>query len=82
MTRRRELSPRSLGSRLDWRQFRLTWLAFPGSALAALLVGAVMLLALGASAVTGYRALLDGAFGDSYALSSTAVKAVPLLSSA
>jgi len=68
-----------LGSRLDWRQFRLTWLAFPGSALAALLVGAVMLLALGASPVTGYRALLDGAFGDSYALSSTAVKAVPLL---
>jgi len=68
-----------LGSRLDWRQFRLTWLAFPGSALAALLVGAVMLSALGASPVTGYRALLDGAFGDSYALSSTAVKAVPLL---
>jgi ABC-type uncharacterized transport system permease subunit len=68
-----------LGSRLDWRQFRLTWLAFPGSALAALLVGAGMLSALGASPVTGYRALLDGAFGDSYALSSTAVKAVPLL---
>lgn len=68
-----------LGSRLDWRQFRLTWLALPGSALAALLVGAVMLSALGASPVTGYRALLDGAFGDSYALSSTAVKAVPLL---
>jgi simple sugar transport system permease protein len=61
------------------RQFRLTWLAFPGSALASLLVGAVMLSALGASPVTGYRALLDGAFGDSYALSSTAVKAVPLL---
>jgi simple sugar transport system permease protein len=38
-----------------------------------------MLSALGASPVTGYRALLDGAFGDSYALSSTAVKAVPLL---
>ena len=38
-----------------------------------------MLLALGANPVTGYRALLDGAFGDSYALSATAVKAVPLL---
>jgi ABC-type uncharacterized transport system permease subunit len=38
-----------------------------------------MLLALGASPVTGYRALLDGAFGNSYALSATAVKAVPLL---
>ena len=83
---RREASPRpdlahggrSL-PRLDWRRFRLTWLAYPGSALAALLVGAFMLLALGASPVTGYRALLDGAFGDSYALSATAVKAVPLL---
>ena len=58
---------------------RLTWLALPGSALASLLVGAAMLAALGASPVTGYRALLDGAFGDSYALSATAVKAVPLL---
>jgi simple sugar transport system permease protein len=58
---------------------RLTWLALPGSALAALAVGAGMLLALGANPVTGYRALLDGAFGDGYALSATAVKAVPLL---
>lgn len=57
----------------------MTWLALPGSAVAALLVGAVMLYALGASPVTGYRALADGAFGDSYALSATAVKAVPLL---
>lgn len=64
---------------LDWRRFRFTWLALPGSALAALVVGAGMLLALGANPVTGYRALLDGAFGDSYALSATAVKAVPLL---
>ena len=57
----------------------MTWLALPGSAVAALLVGAVMLYALGASPVTGYRALADGAFGDGYALSATAVKAVPLL---
>jgi general nucleoside transport system permease protein len=83
---RRDASPRpsSAGGdlrvpRLDWRRFRLTWLALPGSALAALVVGAGMLLALGANPVTGYRALLDGAFGDSYALSATAVKAVPLL---
>jgi len=67
------------GSRLDWKRFRVTWLALPGSAVAALLVGAVMLYALGASPVTGYRALADGAFGDGYALSATAVKAVPLL---
>ena len=57
----------------------LSWLALPGSAVAALVVGAFMLLALGANPVTGYRALLDGAFGSSYALSATAVKAVPLL---
>jgi ABC-type uncharacterized transport system permease subunit len=85
MTRREASSqPGPAGSdrlrpRLDWRHFRLTWLALPGSAVAALLVGAVMLLALGTNPVTGYRALLDGAFGDGYALSATAVKAVPLL---
>jgi simple sugar transport system permease protein len=47
--------------------------------LLALLVGAVMISALGASPVSGYRALVTGAFGGSYALASTAVKAVPLL---
>jgi general nucleoside transport system permease protein len=65
--------------RLALPRFRATWLALPGSALAALLVGAVMLLALGANPFEGYRALLDGAFGSGYALSATAVKAVPLL---
>jgi ABC-type uncharacterized transport system permease subunit len=60
-------------------RFRLSWLVLPGSAFAALLVGAGMIAALGANPFTGYRALLDGAFGDSYALSATAVKAVPLL---
>ena len=65
--------------RLDLRRLRLSWLVLPASAFAALLVGAGMIAALGANPVTGYRALLDGAFGDSYALSATAVKAVPLL---
>src|SRR5512145_560119 len=68
-----------LRPRFDLRRVGFSWLALPGSAVAALLVGAGMLLALGANPVTGYRALLDGAFGDSYALSATAVKAVPLL---
>ena len=57
----------------------LIWFALPSSALAALLVGAVMLAALGTNPVTGYRALVTGAFGGSYALGATAVKAVPLL---
>lgn len=47
--------------------------------LAALGVGALLLLALGASPVEGYRALFEGAFGSSEALTTTAVKAVPLL---
>jgi simple sugar transport system permease protein len=57
----------------------LIWFALPSSAVAALLVGAVMLAALGTNPVTGYRALVTGAFGGSYALGATAVKAVPLL---
>jgi simple sugar transport system permease protein len=69
----------SVASRVLRIGFRISWLVLPLSALAALLVGAGMLAALGASPVDGYRALLDGAFGDSYALGATAVKAVPLL---
>jgi simple sugar transport system permease protein len=61
------------------RRRLIEWLALPSSAVAALLVGAVMLAALGTSPVTGYRALVTGAFGGSYALGATAVKAVPLL---
>jgi general nucleoside transport system permease protein len=57
----------------------LSWFALPGSALAALLVGAAMIAALGANPLDGYHALVSGAFGSSYALGSTAVKAVPLL---
>ena len=61
------------------RRFLLSWFAVPGAALAALLLGAVMMAALGADPLTGYRALVSGAFGSNYALGSTAVKAVPLL---
>lgn len=47
--------------------------------LAALGVGAVMLILLGANPVVAYGALLDGAFGSSNALADTIVKATPLL---
>jgi simple sugar transport system permease protein len=47
--------------------------------LAALVVGAVMLLLLGANPIRAYGALLDGAFGSTNAVAETAVKAVPLL---
>jgi ABC-type uncharacterized transport system permease subunit len=63
----------------QWRRLLLSWFALPGSAVAALLVGAAMIAALGANPLDGYHALVSGAFGGSYALGSTAVKAVPLL---
>jgi len=47
--------------------------------LAALALGAVMLLVLGANPIKAYGALLEGAFGSGNALAETAVKAVPLL---
>jgi ABC-type uncharacterized transport system permease subunit len=47
--------------------------------LAALAVGAVMLLVLGANPIEAYGALIEGAFGSGNALAETAVKAVPLL---
>ncbi|NKB40934.1 MAG: ABC transporter permease [Ilumatobacter sp.] len=46
---------------------------------AALAVGAVMLLALGANPLKGYAALFDGAFGSWDALADTAIKSMPLL---
>jgi simple sugar transport system permease protein len=57
----------------------LSWFAIPSALVVALLLGGVMMLVLGANPVTGYVALLNGAFGGSYALSSTAIQAVPLL---
>ena len=47
--------------------------------IAALLVGAVFLLILGANPITAYSALLDGAFGNFNAFAETLVKATPLL---
>lgn len=47
--------------------------------LAALAVGAVMLLLLGADPLQSYAAMLDGAFGSQNAIADTIVKATPLL---
>ena len=69
----------SESDRRGWRRLVVGWFAIPGAALAALLLGAVMLLALGANPLTGYRALLQGAFGSVDALTATAVKAIPLV---
>ena len=49
------------------------------AALAALLLGAVMLLLLGANPLQSYGALWEGAFGSGNAFAETLVKATPLL---
>jgi len=61
------------------RTLLLSWFALPLAALAALVLGGFLILAFGKNPITGYHALLVGAFGGRYALASTAVKAVPLL---
>lgn len=47
--------------------------------LAALLVGAIMLIILGVNPFTAYKALIDGAFGSTNAFAETLVRATPLL---
>lgn len=69
----------SLPNWRDRRRLLVSWLAMPAAAVAALLVGAVMLLSLGANPFSGYRALLDGAFGSGDAIVNTAIKSIPLL---
>ncbi|GAB4471290.1 MAG: ABC transporter permease [Anaerolineae bacterium] len=49
------------------------------AALAALLIGAIMLLALRANPIEAYAALIEGAFGSANSLADTVVKATPLL---
>ena len=71
-----------------WLRERLAYVTGPQMAgplvpvvavLAAFLIGAGMLLALGANPLEGYQALLKGAFGDVDALADTALKSMPLL---
>ncbi len=61
------------------RSLLFSWFALPGAAIVALLLGAALMLAFGTNPLTGYHALVTGAFSGTYALTSTAVKAVPLL---
>ena len=50
-----------------------------GAVLAAALIGAVMLVILGANPLTGFAALIEGAFGGTKNLANSALKAMPLL---
>jgi len=61
------------------RSLLFSWFALPAAAIVALLLGAALMLAFGTNPLTGYHALVTGAFSGTYALTSTAVKAVPLL---
>lgn len=49
------------------------------AALAAFVVGGIMLLALGVNPITAYQAMIEGAFGSPNAIADTIVKATPLL---
>lgn len=49
------------------------------SVVAALLIGAVMLLSLGANPVQGYSTMFSAAFGTLDGLAATAVKSIPLM---
>ncbi len=57
----------------------ITYLVPLLAVVAALLVGAVMLLLLDADPIEGFSAMVQGAFGSGEALTSTALKATPLL---
>lgn len=50
-----------------------------GAVLAALAIGAVMLLLLGASPVSGYVTMFSAAFGSVDGLAATAIKSIPLM---
>jgi len=65
--------------RTDWASRILDGLLPVFAALAALLVGAVMLWLLKADPIQAYQALWAGAFGSSNAIAETLVKATPLL---
>jgi ABC-type uncharacterized transport system permease subunit len=60
-----------------WRTFDLL-IPFLAT-LAALGIGAIMLMVFDANPVVAYGALLEGAFGSTNALADTLVKATPLL---
>jgi general nucleoside transport system permease protein len=65
--------------RLDWKELFYNAVFPVGGMLAALLIGAVMLLLLKVSPLDAYGALIAGAFGSVSGLTQTLVKATPLL---
>jgi general nucleoside transport system permease protein len=74
-----EALKRNWVSRIDWGKIALNVLMPLAGVIAALLIGALMLLALKVNPVTAYTALLQGAVGSKFGLTMTLVKATPLL---
>jgi len=64
---------------VDWVGFLLRAAAPILAILAALLVGAIMLLLLGANPLTAYATMVKGVFGSTYGFTQSLVKATPLL---
>lgn len=64
---------------IDWVGFLLRSAAPVLAILIALLVGAVMLLLLGANPLTAYATMVKGVFGSTYGFTQSLVKATPLL---
>ena len=65
--------------RVDWRDLAYRVVPMVGAVLAAMLVGAVLLLLLGVNPIEAYAAMIGGALGDVSGLTQSVVKATPLL---
>jgi simple sugar transport system permease protein len=65
--------------KINWVDIAVNALIPIGGMVAALLVGAGMLLILGANPLTAYAALFNGAVGSVYSITQSLVKATPLL---
>ncbi len=72
-------SPPARKPPVDWVGFLLRAAAPILAILAALLVGAIMLLLLGANPLTAYATMVKGVFGSTYGFTQSLVKATPLL---
>lgn len=67
------------GSAFDWSKVVLNVLLPVAGVVAALLIGAIMLLLLGANPIAAFAAMINGAAGSKFGITQTLVKATPLL---
>jgi general nucleoside transport system permease protein len=74
-----EAAERGWGPKIDWGKVGLNLLMPLAGVIAALLIGALMLLALKVNPIAAYSALVQGAVGSTFSLTQCLVKATPLL---